>query len=140
MPIGYRLDHERGITLVVWDGTVGLNEVLAHVEHLRADPDYPAGNLHLTDLRTFVPAGPPPIDELGPAVLSAYARPGFRWAVVAVEAFAGVKELMDAVVPAGLDMIAFTDLHTACVWLGVDPAWARQTLVEVRDELRAPTG
>ena len=53
MSIVYRIDKEKGYTLVVWEGVVTADEFLAHIRRLSSDTDWPPPRrLHLSDLHT----------------------------------------------------------------------------------------
>jgi hypothetical protein len=91
MSIVYRIDQERGIVFVVWDGVVIADEWLAHIRRLLADATWPPdGRMHLSDLRTATPDAS--IDE---AVMKEAADlfgthpklPNLRVAIVAGDAF-----------------------------------------------------
>ena len=41
MSIVYRIDKEKGCTLVLWDGVVTADEFLAHVRRLSSNADWP---------------------------------------------------------------------------------------------------
>src|SRR6188474_3654637 len=122
MSIVYRINQERGVAFVVWDGLVTADEWLAHVRRLLADADWPPDRrLHLSDLRTATPDAS--IDEVvlkqaadlfGPQVAN------LRAAIVAGDAFekAGIFErLITRYRPF---VFVFNTLNPACGWLGVD--------------------
>ena len=138
MSIAYRINQERGVAFVVWDGLVTADEWLAHVRRLLADADWPPdGRLHLSDLRTATPDAS--IDEVvlkqaadlfGPQVAN------LRAAIVAGDAFekAGIFErLITRYRPF---VFVFNTLNPACGWLGIDVADAQRTLESLRAQAR----
>ena len=51
MSIVYRIDKEKGLTLVLWEGVVTADDFLAHVRRLTSDADWPPPKrLHLSHL------------------------------------------------------------------------------------------
>jgi hypothetical protein len=138
MSIVYRINQERGVAFVVWDGLVTADEWLAHVRRLLADADWPPDRrLHLSDLRTATPDAS--IDEVvlkqaadlfGPQVAN------LRAAIVAGDAFekAGIFErLITRYRPF---VFVFNTLNPACGWLGVDVADAQRILESLRAKAR----
>jgi hypothetical protein len=133
--ISYRLDKQRGVTCAVWDGLVTADIFLAHARRLLADPDWPPGGRHLSDLRTAQ------LDEsLDDVALKTVAdlygtHPKIgtmRVAVVAGEFFekAGVFERYIARHRPFL--FVFNSLNPACSWLGLDA----NEIDPILDELR----
>ena len=132
MSIVYRIDQERGLAVVLWDGRVTADEFLAHARRLLADAEWPPPEgRHLTDLRSAI------VDaSIDDAVLKEAADlfgthpkiAGLRVAIVAVDAF--VQAAVDAFVETGVFerliprhrplMFVFDSLNPACEWLGVD--------------------
>jgi hypothetical protein len=52
MSIVYRIDKEKGLTVVLWEGVVTADDFLAHVRRLCSDADWPSPKrLHLSHLR-----------------------------------------------------------------------------------------
>jgi len=138
MSIVYRINQERGVAFVVWDGLVTADEWLAHVRRLLADADWPPDRRrHLSDLRTATPDAS--IDEVvlkqaadlfGPQVAN------LRAAIVAGDAFekAGIFErLITRYRPF---VFVFNTLNPACGWLGIDVADAQRTLESLRAQAR----
>ena len=140
MSIVYRVDQERGITFVVWDGVVTGNDFLDHVRRMLADPAWPTtGRMHLSDLRTATVD-----DSIDESVLKQAADlfgahpkiANLRAAIVAGDAFvkAGIFErLITRYQPF---VFVFNTLHPACGWLGIEVADAQRTLESLRTEAR----
>jgi hypothetical protein len=133
--ISYRIDLERGLTAAVWDGQVTADDFLNHARRIIADPAWPAGEHHLTDLRTAT------LDSsIDDAVLKRVADlygkhpkiPNLRVAVVAGDEFekAGLFERYIARYRPFL--FVFNSLNPACAWLGLD---ARE-ITKILDEIR----
>lgn len=140
MSIVYRINQERGVAFVVWDGLVTADEWLAHVRRLLADADWPPDRrLHLSDLRTATPDAS--IDEMvlkqAADLFGTHPQVGhLRAAIVAGDAFekAGIFErLITRYRPF---VFVFNTLHPACGWLGIDVADAQRTLESLRARAR----
>jgi hypothetical protein len=143
MGIVYDVDQEEGITYVVWDGDVGAEQWLSHVQQLLSDPKWPTyQGLHLTDLRTCTLDST--IDE---AVLekaaSLFARHPkismVKTAILAHNAFQKAlfyERLIRQVEPF---VIVFHDLDTACTWLGVNLELTARALDSLRRRARGGT-
>jgi len=140
MSIVYRIDHERGVAFVVWDGVVTADEWLAHVRRLLTDADWPpGGRMHLTDLRTATVDAS--IDE---AVLKQAADlfgtnpeiENLRVAVVAGDAFVKAGMFERFVRRYRPFVFVFNTLNPACGWLGLDVADAQHALESLRTQAR----
>jgi hypothetical protein len=133
--ISYRLDHQRGLTCGVWDGLVTGNDFLAHVKRITADPAWPPGNLHLTDLSTAIVDAT--IDD---GVMKAAADlfgthpkvAGLRIAVVAGGAFEKAGIFERHIARYRPFMFVFNSLNPACSWLGLDAKEIGPILDDVR--------
>ena len=64
-------------------------------------------------------------------------RPWFL-AIVANEGWETAQQVETGMNNLGVATVVFSDVHTACVWLGVDPAVAVATVNDLRRELRGP--
>jgi len=148
MSIVYRIDKEKGITFVLWDGVVTADQFLAQVRRLTSDANWPPSRrLHLADLRSA--AVDASIDE---AILEDAAKlyamhpnkiARIRAAIVAEEAFK--KSLIFEhfvsrfAADSGASVIVFNMIDGACRWLGIDANQAEQTLRELRAQSRGIT-
>jgi hypothetical protein len=144
MSIVYEIDKRKGITYVVWDGRIGADEYLAHVERLLSDPDWPPSRrLHLSDLRSVLLD--PALDEsVLQKAANLFSRHPYistvKTAIVAHQAFEKAvtyEHLSSKFEPS---MIVFHDLRTACTWLGIDADGARQVLDALRISTRDEKG
>jgi hypothetical protein len=139
MGIAYRLDKAQGLMTFVWDGTVTADDWRAHLEAIFNDPDWPAGNRNLTDLRSADISSITAADQAD--IVTMYAPHadkvrGMKSAAVAGDNFEASTEFGNQGEPSGLSLIVFNDLVTACTWLGVDKSAAQATVTELRQELR----
>src|SRR5690242_3933493 len=64
MGIVFRADPSLRCTVSVWDGDIVEDDVREHIVRLAADPDWPPGPLHLTDMTTIGSATIPDRDLL----------------------------------------------------------------------------
>ena len=124
MSIVYRIDKEKGYTLVVWEGVVTADEFLAHIRRLSSDTDWPPPRrLHLSDLHTA--SLDASMDE---AILQAAAHlygqhldkiASMKVAIVANSAFWKAVEFERIISQYGAFAIVFNALPTACTWLNL---------------------
>ncbi len=136
MGIGYRIDPDLGLTVVVWDGRVTGEDCRRHLITLAEDTRWPPGPRQITDvssLRDFVPADPELIDILaeGLDVIG-------DLKLVLVVTAGGLYPESEARFKATRDSatMIFTDLDRASRYLSVDEATVRAMVDEVREELR----
>jgi hypothetical protein len=140
MSIVYRIDQERGIAFVVWNGVVTADEWLAHVRRLLSDADWPpAGRRHLSDLRTATPDAS--IDEavMNQAADLFGAHPmiaNLKVAIVAGEAFEKAGMFERFLTRHRPFVFVFNTLNPACGWLGIDVTDAERTLQSLRAQSR----
>jgi hypothetical protein len=139
MGIVYRIDKEKGCTVVRWDGVVAADAFLAHVKHLSSDPDWPPPRrLHLTDLHTTS------LDvSMDEAIIEKAAEiygehrdqiAGMKVAIVAGKSFNKAVLFERAIARYGATAIVFNFLDSACRWLGIDFKEVRQTLRQLGDK------
>ena len=139
MGIAYRSDVTTGLTVAVVHGAVTRDEFHEFAKGQGEDPSWHATTRSLTDARTAVT---PPVTaaELGAfAEMYAQMRRGdqpFKAAIVGGHDFELAGRYGELRSDDGSTTIAFNDLSTACIWLGVDLAAVQATI----DELRAPLG
>lgn len=140
MCIAYDVNKEAGVTYVVWEGTVTAEQWLSHVERLLSDPSWPANRyLHLTDLRrAFLD---PTIDETvletGARMFSSHPKISLvRTAIVAYEAFQKALLFERLTLPFERNVIVFSELDTACAWLGLNHDSAARALNSLRPRAR----
>jgi hypothetical protein len=137
--IAHRLDKDQGLTTIVWDGTVTVDDWRAHLRAIFDDPDWPPGPRNLTDLRS---ADVSSITDADRADILAMYVPhldkvhGMKSAAIAGDNFEASRDFENQKEPAGLSLIVFNDLLNACTWLGIDRTIAQSTVTELRHELR----
>jgi len=134
----YRVEEERGVAFVLWDGVVTADEWLTHVRRLVVDPQWPPA-LHLSDLRSAQIA--PSIDEaVMREAVDLFGRhdkfAGLRAAIVAGDAFQKARIFEDMVAHHWGLVFTFNSLGPACGWLGIDHEYAEQALESLRAQLR----
>ena len=138
MPIGYRIDESQGLTIGVWHGALTGDDISAATEELFEDPAWPpTGRKHLTDLTTL--GATPDLEQLAEMHKASGLARGIRLAVVASDHFDEARKYERAVASAGLVVIVFTQVQSACSWLGVDYVSTQAAIGELRRELRDAT-
>jgi hypothetical protein len=141
-PVGlaYRSDHRLGLTIVVGDGVVTVEEWRAHVSCVIGNPSWPAGRLGLIDLgradTSAVRGGD--VRELS----AAFGRhgsnmAGWKGAIVAGGmAHRSAVALQQTIGPTGLVVMIFSDMASACEWLGIGVEDVAPTIEELRREIQ----
>jgi hypothetical protein len=137
MGIAYRCDPTTGVGIEVWHGKVGFDVARMHVDQLANDPEWAASRRIVTDLTGLASESVPNADQikgLSDAFLQqlAYLVSDAKWSIIADEALAEALTFGEQIRHEVRRMIVFTNLVTACVWLGVD----REDVEPVIDELR----
>ena len=141
MGIAYRCDEKTGLSLSVWDGEVTTDDRRRHIAALASDPDWGARGRLLTDLTGVSAAGRPSAKSVLDAAaefsekLAGQVR-NAQWAIVAGETFVLAQRFGSYLEEEVHRLIVFNDLDTACTWLGVDAADARELIGELRESLR----
>jgi hypothetical protein len=141
MGIAYRCDPATRLSVEVWQGQVVLDVARLHVEQLAKDPEWAASRRIVTDLTGLAPESRPTADQvtrLGDAFLQqlAYLVSDAKWAVIAESAFAEALVFGEQIRHEVRRMIVFTNLVTACVWLGVEPEDVQPVIDDLRRQIR----
>ena len=142
MGIAYRCDEKTRLSLSVWDGEVTPDDCARHIAALVSDPDWGQRGRVLTDLTGISAARRPSAKEVLEAAaefskkLADQVR-NAQWAIVAGETFVLAQRFGSYLEEEVRRLIVFNDLDTACTWLGVDAADARELIGELRDSLRS---
>jgi hypothetical protein len=143
MGIAYRCDQKTKLSVSVWDGEVTPDDCARHMAALGADPDWGQRGRVLTDLTGISAARRPSAKEVLEAAaefsekLADQVR-NAQWAIVAGETFVLAQRFGAYLEEEVRRLIVFNDLDTACTWLGVDAADARELIGELREHLRHP--
>ena len=137
MGIVYRCDADLGCTFVVWGENVSPEQWRAHRERLWADPAFPPGPKTLADLRLAGSALQITSASIGEMADLFRARGDGPSKVAAVPnaAWDKTREFERAVEGSGITVISFTEIVTACAWLGIDAHAAQTILAELREQL-----
>jgi len=144
MGIAYRCDKKNGITFEVWDGKITFEEWMENVQKHLDDPDWPAGRVFLSDLRS-VKANPSigekEIQKIA-AVYGAHPRlpKNARLAIIAAETFEKSQLFGRLLAEYGVTRVVFNSLDTACVWLGIEEKTAEKEIESLRACLRSSSG
>jgi hypothetical protein len=142
MGVGYRLDHELGLTVTVFDGAVTGEEWRSTVLEIFADASWPPGRLNLTDLRTADLSAVTRADRAEIYAINAQRADklvGMKSATVGGVNFETARKFERDDRTSGLRIIPFDDLGPACEWLGVDARAVGSLIAELRRQLRDPT-
>ncbi len=123
----------------MWFGETSLKQWAETVECQFHDPEWPAGELYLTDLRQSVIADP--------EIPRAFARFTSRYrerishplkqAIIAKSHFSVADAFQEEMSRVGFHCIVFTSLETACTWLGIDIESTKTILRELDATLRS---
>ena len=141
MGIARRQIKGSDLIVTVWNGLVTAAEWADTVQSQVADRNHSLSTRRLTDART---ADSSNITEDDVAVISAsYGRSGValsgvKLAIVANEGWETAQQVETSMNNLGVTTVVFSDVHTACLWLGVDPATAVAAINELRREMRDP--
>jgi hypothetical protein len=138
--ISYRTD-DAGCAVSVWDGEITTDVVRAHMAAVEADRRWVEAGCYVTDLRTVSAASAPsPVDVL--AVADAFREQlslsmrGRRWAIVAGDLVEHLTQFKRRVDEHDVVMMPFGTLEAACHWTGGDYEVIRQSIHELRAEIR----
>jgi hypothetical protein len=142
MGIAYRCDPTTRIGVEVWHGDVGFDVARLHVEQLAKDPDWAASRRIISDLTGLASESLPSADQirgLSDAFLQqlAYLVTDAKWSIIADRAFAEALVFGEQVRHEVRRMIVFTNLVTACVWLGVERGDVEPVIEDLRRQIRA---
>jgi hypothetical protein len=125
MPIDYHIDTNKGYTIAVWHGHVDAVEYGNHINQLLADANWPPRKLiHLSDLRRAKLDAS--IDD--DVILMAAKKYGeklgkdqhVKLAIIAGASYDKALVFEKAFMKYQSSSIVFYDLHSACIWLGLD--------------------
>ena len=139
--IAYRSDYALGLTVIVWDGDISIEDWRTHFGQLTGDPSWPIGRIGLLDA-TSVDMSALTHDDIR-QVAGAFRshRPklaGIKYAIVAGDAaYADALAFQDASGPTGLVTVVFSHLDIACDWLGVSVEDVDPTIDALRVEIRS---
>jgi hypothetical protein len=135
----YAIRKEHNIVLKLWSGDIGNMELAEFERAPFLDPKFPSTPPNgLCDITTAN------FSELKQTDLAAIAAifkeyrkntEGTRVAIVAAGQFEKARQFEAVMAGVGINVIAFTDLGTACTWLGVPFKETAQWFAEARAEL-----
>jgi len=144
MSIVYRIDKEKGLTVVLWEGVVTADEFLAHVRRLTSDADWPPPKrLHLSHLRfTSLDASMDDVTiEKAAHLYGNHLETGvtMKVAIVASEAFKKAVAFERVLLRYGASVVVFNFLENACTWLGIAAEEIERLLRQLRGQARGRT-
>jgi len=140
MSIGYVCKPEQQLVIAVWDGTINLAQWRDHLRRMFADPDYALVKYQLTDLRfSEIDSSVKGLD-IKRVVNFMATQPdkiaGKKIAIVAGNEWERPKQAESLLEAVSVHPIVFTDLVTACLWLGADVVEIGNIIKEIRLKLR----
>jgi hypothetical protein len=140
----HALLHEaRGISYEVWEGVVTGDEWVQHVRRQVADRNWPAGDKSLTDLQLVsenTSIGKAEIKQVSAIYRTKSDKLAVgKSAIVAGKSFQKTPLYGLFASRHGLKVIIFSDIGTACKWLGIDPKEAEQMVKLLRARMRGET-
>jgi hypothetical protein len=142
MGIQHFSDQQKGVTFIVWDGTVTWDDWREHVLRLAGDPAWKKTPLFIADLQSVADTStinPELIDEITALLSGQPGAPGRkRNAVVAKDEFWRAKRFGELVERIGTTSVTFNALDTACIYLGLDLAETSQKLDAPRAKRTQP--
>jgi hypothetical protein len=139
--IAYRSDDALGLTVIVWDGHISIEDWRSHFGQMTADPSWPIGRLGLLDATSVDVSALTPDDmrQVAGAFRGHRSKiAGIKYAIVAGDAaYAYALAFQEASGPTGLVAVVFSDLDIACDWLGVSVEDVEPTIEALRVEIRS---
>jgi hypothetical protein len=141
MPIAFRTDGPGGVSVDVWVDTITEEQAAQHVAELASRPEWGARRRILTDLSSMASSSIPTRKQIAELARVFQQQLGARadsakWAVVADHAFREAAEFGDEVRGNRGLLIAFFDLASACLWLGLEEQPVRDLIAELGTEAR----
>ena len=139
MGIAQRYVEAAELIVTVWDGSIVAEDWIESSRAQATDPNWSPSRKRLTDVSSADTSGLVAADVQ--AVTGLYrdahtAMSGLRLAIVASAAWELARETERLFDPLGVNTIVFTQVPTACTWLGVDSALVLPVIVELREQLR----
>jgi hypothetical protein len=141
MGIAFRVDPATGMTVSVWHGNVSAEDALRHMRDLWATPEWGSGARILSDLTGVSSSALPPLDQVA-ELAAAFANlidgrtRKASWAVVANLGYQHASQFADAIRHEVRRVMVFSDLVSACLWLGVDAEALRPVIESLRIEVQ----
>jgi len=141
MPIAMTYRKGSDIVLEAWVGRISVVEAFEHERDHLQDPDYPHAARVLADLTGAVMS-----PEIGPSFIAEFTGLyreypekmwGTRVAIVATEEWNTAKnyERASELQRLNMSVVVFTNLWTACTWLGIDVEPTKKWIDETRARL-----
>jgi hypothetical protein len=136
--MSYRVLAEHRLAVTVVAGRVDADDLRDLAGRQHADPDWHAATRMLTDNRSAI------LDAVSGDAVDKFSalydsmRTGdqpVRDAIVAADTFGLSKSFADHRSRSSATSVVFTDLSTACVWLGIDEDVVRTTIASLRATL-----
>ncbi len=140
MGIAYFCERNKDPVIVVWDGTVNLEQWQIHLRRMLADSSYALARSQVSDLRYSVLDSSITEDTIRSTVELLAGQTdvirGKRIAIIAGAQWEQAKNAELHLLRLAVDPIVFTDLVHACWWLGVDEVRVGSEIKRVRLALR----
>jgi hypothetical protein len=135
VPIVHEADKELGCTIAVWDGDLASEDMQQQLIRLASDPDWPPGPHHLVDattLGTVVVPDPELVELLYEGTNLVHEM---RIAIVVRPDFLDAAPPRFDTASKAFDAAPFTDLDSACGYLGLSVPAIQSVLDQLREQL-----
>lgn len=139
MPILQKFEQDKGVAFVVWTGTVTPEEWFPKAKSFAVHPTWPRTSRVLADLLSVRDTSSIGIPDLEHAVRIFSAEPSYlpgkRMAILARNEFGKARHFGQLMGRFGMSVLVFNNLDTACLFLGLDVAYASPILADMHKQL-----
>jgi hypothetical protein len=135
MPIVYRADEALGCTIAIWDGDLTSDEMREQLVRLASDPDWPLGRSHLIDATTIDKVILPERELVELLYEGTRLVRKSRIAVLLSADFFDADRPLYENAATEFDAATFTDLDSACAYLGLHAPEVQLSVEQLRTEL-----
>ena len=135
MPIIHAADTALGCTIAVWDGDLTSEDMQQQLIRLASDPAWPPGPHHLVDATTLGTVIIPDPELLELLYEGTNLVQEMRIAIVLRPEFIEAATARYRTTTAAFDAAPFTDLDSACAYLGLNAAAVQSASTQLRQQL-----
>jgi len=140
MAITHYSEKQKGIIYIVWDGEVVWEDWLRHLRDIMADPDCRSVPRFIADLQSVTNTSTIQAKEVELAAVelaeNSEGLPIKTGAVVATKEFRRAHKFLEILKGFGASTVVFNTVDTACLFLGIDSTETRETIEQLRSQLR----
>lgn len=138
MTIIQHFDARKDTVFVVWVGTVTPQDWFSKAENLASHPLWAKSMRLLADVRSVQDTSSISVADMQHVIQILTRDPsplkGKRLAILARDQFGRARQFSHMIGRFGISSVVFNNLDTACLFLGMDTAYAYQTLVDVHQQ------